>query len=867
MRPQAGSYTGWPVFFRSHVRKKRPPFPAGLLTRSLHGFMNPPSLAPVPPTPAEDAGRLLEQGLVQHRAGRLAEALQVYESLLSRFPEHADALHLTGEALYRQGRAKLALNYVNRAIAKSPHHFYFNTRATIFMHLGLANEAQQDLRRAIKAQANYPEAYVNLSAVYRQQKKFRQARDAAAEATRLAPQVPAAWNNAGAIDMEQDRFDDAIAQFQRALSLDARYAAAHKNIGKIRAHQKDWTAALASFEQAAADPLDVEASFMLSRALQNCGRQEDAIAPMQHAMRRWPAEARHKALSDPEGMAALYGVCGALEGASMRFAESAELYRLALESLPEHELLLNNLGTVNFRLGHFDTAIEVLKKALEVHPRQVLARCNLGVTYVMAGRSKAAIAEFEQCLRDDPGFMPAMVWMLGEKAHIADWNGVPELRARIAALLDDPANDQTVSSFILMSNYDDARRLMNWTRRSATLADRNTGIRPFADAGARRTAPRIRVGYYSFDFRNHPVAHLTAELYGLHDRGAFEVFVYSYGPDDGHPARARIAASAEHFVDMHGQSIQQMAERIREDEIDILIDLSGDTRGAKPQVMAYRAAPAQLMWLGYMGTSGTPSYDYLVSDNFLSPPGTEDCYTEKLLRLPETFQVIDSKRPVSPRKATRAEHGLPEDAFVLCNFSQSFKIQPETFDAWVRIVQGIPNAVLWLAQGPEGFEQNLRTQWDEAGLAPGRLIVSPRMPVDQHLARIGLADLFIDTFPYSSGATANDVLWSGVPLLALTGTTMVSRMAGSLLGAIGLPELVAANHAEYVRKAVHYATHPGELAALRARLAAAKAARRGYFDTPRFVRHLEDGFRQIAARHREGLPAAHIDVAPRPQEK
>jgi protein O-GlcNAc transferase len=829
--------------------------------------MNSPSLAPAPAASIGDAARLLEQGLSLHRMGRFAEAQQIYAVLLSHFPEHADALHLTGEALYRQGRPKLGLNYVNRAIAQSPHHFYFNTRATIFMHMGLLAEAQQDLRRALKALPNYPEAYINLSAVYRQQKKFRRAREAAGEATRLAPQAPAAWNNAGAIDMEQDRFDEAIGQFRQALKLDPTYVVAHKNIGKIRAHQKDWAQALTSLEQAQTEPPDFEAAYLLARALLGCGRNEDAIAPMQRAMRNASAEVRGKALSDPEGMAALYGVCGALEGVLMRFAEAGELYKLALESLPEHEALLNNLGTTNFRLGQYDSAIDILKKTLVLHPRQVLARCNLGVTYIMAGQSEAAIAQFEQCLRDDPDFMSAMVWLLGEKAHIANWDGVPELRARIAANLDSPHNAQGVSSFILMSNYDDPRRLRTWTERSATLADKTLNIKPFADAGARRTSPRIRVGYYSFDFRNHPVAHLTAELFAQHDRKDFEVFAYSYGPDDGHPARARITASVEHFVDMHGQSIQQMAERIREDEVDILIDLSGDTRGAKPQVMAYHAAPAQLMWLGYMGTSGTPSYDYLVSDNFLSPPGTEDCYTEKLLRLPETFQVIDTQRPVNPHKATRAEHGLPEDAFVLCNFSQSFKIQPETFDAWVRIVQGIPNAVLWLAQGPNGFEKNLRAHWEKAGLPAERLIVSPRMPVDQHLARIGLADLFIDTFPYSSGATANDVLWSGVPLLALTGTTMVSRMAGSLLGAIGLPELVATDHAAYVHKAIHYATHPGELAALRARLAAAKEARRGYFDTPRFVRHLEDGFRQIAARSRSGLAAAHVDVAPRPLEK
>lgn len=828
--------------------------------------MNPPSPAPAPAAPAEDAARLLEQGLALHRAGRFAEALQVYGQLLSRFAAHADAWHLAGEALYRLGRPRLALDHVNRAIAQSPHHFYFNTRATILMHLGLPAEAQQDLHRAIEARADYAEAHVNLSAVYRERKMFSQARAAAAEATRLAPQAPAAWNNAGAIDMEQDRLDEALGHFARALAIDPGHVAAHKNIGKIRAHRQDWAGALASLQQAQAGTPDFEASCLLARALTHCGRPEDAVAPMQRAMRHATPEVRAGALAQPEAMATLYGVCATLEGPAMRFAEAAELYRLALESMPEQEALLNNLGAANFRQGRYDAAIDVLERALALHPRQVLARCNLGVTFVMAGRSPEAIAQFEQCLRDDPGFMPAMVWLLGEKTHIARWDGLAELRARLAERLDDPANDQTVSSFVLLANYDDARRLKAWTQRSATLADRNLGIQPFADGRARRSSPRIRVGYCSFDLRNHPVAHLTAELFGLHERAAFEVFVYSYGPDDGHPVRARIAASAEHFVDLHGRSVRQMAERIREDELDILVDLSGDTRGARPQTMAYRAAPAQLLWLGYMGTSGTPNYDYLVSDPFLSPPGTEDCCTEKLLRLPETFQVIDTQRPVDARRPTRAEHGLPQDAFVLCNFSQSFKIQPETFAAWVRIVQGIPNAVLWLAQGPEGFERNLRAQWDATGLAPARLVVSPRLPLAQHLARIGLADLFVDTFPYGSGATANDALWSGVPLLALAGTTMVSRMAGSLLCAIGLPELVATDHDGYVRKAIRCATHPQELAALRARLVAARDARSGYFDTPRFVRHLEDGFRQIAARSRQGLPAAHIDVAPRPPE-
>lgn len=802
----------------------------------------------------------LEEGIAFHREGNLALAMQVYANLLAQKPDYADALHLMGEALYRQGRFKQALGYLNLAVSIAPHHFFLNTRANVLLAMGLLMEAQQDLKRALSQVPNYAEAYVNLSAVYRQQKKFRQAREAAANATRLMPDSPAAWNNAAAIDMEQGHFDEAIELFNHALQLAPNYTPAYKNIAKIRVHQSFWDLALAPLEKAAEDLNDLEAQYLLARAYRLHRRFEDAVPPLQRAMRNLSLEDRAAAMAGPYLAETLYAVCSELDGVLSRPAEAIELYQLALDALPNDLILSNNLGASNFRMGNYAEAIQVLTKTLEINPDLTLARVNLGVNQIMMGNPDAAIAEFERCLVTEPGHMGALGWLIGEKCNLARWDGLKDLRNQVAVSLDDPSKTEAINSFILLSNYEDVEQLHRWTKKAATQMYDSYGIQPLGVKGAGRAHKRIRLAYYSFDIRNHPVAHLTAELFGLHNRDEFEVFVYSYGPDDGHPVRARIVNSVEHFMDVQAASIKQMAERIRDDEIDILVDLSGNTRGAKPQLIAYRAAPVQVMWLGYIGTTGTNIYDYLIADSFVIPEGFEQHYEEKILRLPNTFQVTDSKRSQIDRAVRREDYGLPENAFIFCDFNQSFKIQPEMFAVWVRIMKRLPGSVIWLLQGHPSFEPNLRAEWERAGLSQERLIVSPRVPIEEHLARVALADLFIDTYPCGSGATANDVLWSGLPLLALAGSTMVSRMAGSLLRAVSLPELVASSYDDYFAKAVHYAEHPEELKVLRERLATNKLAH-PLFDTPRFVRNLEKGFKVMAQRAWTGQEPAHITVS------
>jgi protein O-GlcNAc transferase len=812
----------------------------------------------------EPAFATLEGGIELHRTGDYLGALQIYQQLLLLNPRHADALHLSGEALFRLGRRKEALDHLNLAISIAQHQFYFNTRANIFLDMGLLHEAQEDYKRALKHDQQYPEAYVGLSAVYRQQGKIRLAREAAAKSISLTPNSPAAWNNAAAIDMEQGQFDAAIDQFNKAIELDCECLPAYKNIGKIRVNQNYWDLALSPLEHAAKNAQDLEVQCLLARAYRLHRRFEEATEALLRALRGWSIDERRKAIEQNDTIETLYAVCSELDGVLGRHTEATELYALALEALPQHELFLNNMGTSKFHAGDYAAAIGILKQALAINPNQILARCNLGVNYIMTNDPDAAIVEFERCLEIDPMSSAALGWLIAEKCNIASWVGLPDIRERIKVNLDDNTKNDAINSFILLSNYDDPNQLLRWTRKASQQMFDPLGITSFNVSVKGRAGRRIRLAYFCFDIRNHPVAHLTAEMFGLHDKSKFEVFIYSYGPDDGHPVRARIASSVEHFVDVQTDSIKKIAERIRDDEIDILVDLSGNTRGAKPQLMAYRAAAVQVMWLGFIGTTGSSYYDYVIGDQFVIPDGFDQHYEEKVLRLPNTFQVTDSKRRTSTKVITRADSRLPEDAFVFCDFNQSFKIQPEMFEVWCRIIKAVPNSVLWLLQGHPSFERNLRIEWAKQGLDDSRLVMSGRVPVEEHLARVGLADLFIDTYPCGSGATANDVLWMGLPLLSLAGGTMVSRMAGSLLNAVGAPELVTHSYAEYEQKAVYLATHLDELAAIRNRMKDARATC-PLFDTKRFVRNLDRGFEEVSLLARAGLAPKAITVVEDPQ--
>jgi predicted O-linked N-acetylglucosamine transferase (SPINDLY family) len=358
------------------------------------------------------------------------------------------------------------------------------------------------------------------------------------------------------------------------------------------------------------------------------------------------------------------------------------------------------------------------------------------------------------------------------------------------------------------------------------------------DFSARGVQKRLRVGYLAWGFHRHAMANRMAQLFEHHDRGRFEVFAYAYGPDDGSATRARLRGASEHFVDVSQESYFAAARRIYGDGIDILVDLTGYTFGARPQILAPRPAPIQVNWLGYPGTMGADWVDYLIADPFIISREQEPFYAERVVRLPDCYQINDRNREISDRVPSRKECGLPEQGLVFCCFNQACTILPETFDRWMRILRGVPGSVLWLAEANPRATENLRRAATERGVAAERLVFASRRDLPEYLAQYRLADLALDTYPYTSHATASDALWMGCPLVTRAGETFASRVAGSILINAGLRELVTQSAADCERKVLELATSPGRLKEIRGRLQASRDTC-ALFDAPRFVRNLE----------------------------
>jgi predicted O-linked N-acetylglucosamine transferase (SPINDLY family) len=371
------------------------------------------------------------------------------------------------------------------------------------------------------------------------------------------------------------------------------------------------------------------------------------------------------------------------------------------------------------------------------------------------------------------------------------------------------------------------------------------------------------VAYISRDFRLHPVAFLMAEVLELHDRTRFDILAVNYGParpDD--PMQQRIRAGVDGFLDLAHHTDREIAQACRELRVDVAVDLTGFTEGARSGIFAARAAPVQVLYLGYLGTSGTPQYDYLISDPVLITPDTRACYDEHLMVLP-SYQANDRQRPRPPLHTSRSELGLPDDAVVLCCFNNPSKITPAMFQLWIAILQQVPGAVLWLLEEDPAAAVNLRRHADASGVGAHRLVFAQRAPRELYLERLQMADLFLDTLPYNAGTTASDALWMGLPVVTQQGQSFCGRMAASLLTAAGLPQLIAQDAQGYVDTAVRLALAPTERSALRQQLQDQRVSM-PLFDAPRFTRHLERAYGEAHRLRSAGEPPRDIHIAASP---
>jgi protein O-GlcNAc transferase len=497
------------------------------------------------------------------------------------------------------------------------------------------------------------------------------------------------------------------------------------------------------------------------------------------------------------------------------------------------------------KLGQFDNARKTLQEALARNPATADLHLQLATVAERLGDDAAAAKAYENALRLQPGNGPALAQLLFLRKRLCDWHDLANLQTRFRDGVAAGNPFLTPFSFLSdpSSRTDQKRCAENWSA-------------PFARPDARRlasTGRRLRIGYLSGDFHDHPTAVLTAGVFEAHDRSRFEILGYSTGPADGSALRARVVVAFDHFVDAHEKPPDALAERIRADGIDILVDLKGHTSGASPlPVLARRPAPLQAHWLGYPGTLGTPFIDYLIGDPIVTPFDDAPDYSETLVQLPWSYQSNDRSRIIAPAP-TRAELGLADGATVFCCFNNAYKLNPGVLDAWASVLTAVPRSMLWLMVrgNRDPAVSNLRREATARGIAAERLVFATRRPHAEYLALYRRADLFLDTWPYNAHTTASDALWAGCPVVTWRGETFAGRVAASLLRAAGMSELVAENVDSYIAKAVALAGDPVRLAALRLHLEGPGRAS-PLFDVAAFTRALETAYLAMVDQHRAG---------------
>ena len=540
-----------------------------------------------------------------------------------------------------------------------------------------------------------------------------------------------------------------------------------------------------------------------------------------------------------------------------RFDEALAYYDKVLCLQSDYEKALYNKGNTLHKLKRYDEAIAHYDKALSLNSDNPEALSNKGLTLHELKRYDEAIAHYDKAL----SLKADIDWVYGNLVHtqmkICSWSGLVDDSSNISKKVW--AKEKVATPFSLLAMNDDA--LLHKKCSEIFAQDKYTVNSALGPISKRANNKKIRIAYFSPDFRSHPVSFLTSELFEIHNRGSFEVFAFSLqkSPIEDE-TNLHLRHSFDRFIDVEKMSDSEIAQLARELEVDIAIDLAGLTQYSRTGIFSYRAAPIQVNWLGYAGTIGADFIDYIVADKTIIPESHHQFYTEKVMYLPDTYMVDDSKRIPSSRVFIRKECGLPDNAFVFCCFNNDYKFNPQVLDGWSRILLAVDNSVLWISENNEHFKANIATEFEMRGIDSNRIIFAQRVELmADHLARSSLADLFLDTHPYNAHTTALDSLKTSVPVLTLMGQSFASRVAASLLNAIDLPELITNTQEEYEALAIELAMNPKKLADIKLRLTNNRVTT-PLFNTPLFTKNLEAAYIKMMERYQADLKPDHISI-------
>jgi protein O-GlcNAc transferase len=785
----------------------------------------------------------LQRGLSALRAGNLDDAGRLFHDFLRVHPRHVGALNLLGIVLIQRGRFAEAENY---------------------------------LRLALQENAGSDSTLYNYGIVLKALNRPAEALQRFSQALALNPGAAETWNNRGTVLNDLKRYDEAVGDFVKAIELQPRYAEAFCNKGKSLALCKRPHEALAAFEQAAALKPDLaEAWVGHGGTLVDLKCYDASLADYERALALQPAMTEawlgrgnalarlrrydealvcyDKAVALKADLAEAWLGRGNVLTDLKRYEPALAAFDKALAVKPGLGEAWLGRGNVFADLGRYDDAFAAFDRALALRSDLAEAWSSRGNAFTKLQHYDEAFAAYDRAVRLDPDLPYVAGLRLNAKLYMSDWTGLETDVAELLAMVRDgkPASTPFVLLAIPSSPADQLQCARRYVQDQPAV--------PSIWRGEIYRHDRIRLAYLSNNFHESAMAYLLAGMFERHDRSRFEVTAISFGAERASPMRRRLKDAFEHFVDVAGNTDQEIAELLGRSEIDIAVDLMGFTADNRLDVLARRAAPIQVNYMGYPGTMGAPYIDYIIADRTVIPEHDLACFSEQAVFLPDSYFITDDRLVVSDRTPTRAQCGLPESGFVFCCFNSNYKITPAIFDIWMRLLGAVDGSVLWLLEASPTATANLQREARHRGIAPERLIFAGKMPMAGHLARHRLADLCLDTLPCNAHTTATDALWAGLPVVTCLGSSFVARVAASLLRAAGLPELVAETLEGYEALALRLACDAALLGAVKAKLGASRDTC-PLFDTGRATRAMEAAYAGMWEHHQSGRPAASFAV-------
>ena len=710
--------------------------------------------------------------------------------------------------------------------------------------LGQFESAKGIYQLILSANPKNVDALQLLGTLYSQEKNYSEGVRLLKIALKINPLIPNAHNNLGSALRSLKKFDEALASYDKAISIAPDYAEAHNNRGNALLELKKFDEALASYDKAISIAPNFAEAFLQRGALKiELKIIEEGLLDLEIAAKLNPNDAE------------IYNHIGNGLLELRQFEIAIAMYSKATELDQSNPKYHCNLGALYERVNQLDAALISFENATSISQEFALAYYNAGLVQFKLRRFDDSIRNLEKAYELNSAMPYLQGALLHAKMYICNWTNLEQQSQEILEGLN--SGKKTSAPFPLIPLTDSAEIQYTCAQIWAnTYCAINNTLGPPGNCGSNS---KIRIGYFSADFHNHATTYLISELFELHDKDKFEIYGFSFGPIIQDEMRQRVKSSFAQFFEVGNLTDPEIAKLAREMNLDIAIDLKGYTQDNRSGIFSYRAAPVQINYLGYPGTMGSSVFDYIVADYTLIPQDSQKYYSEKIIYMPNSYQINDRQRLISEAPVSRLRNNIPENAFVYCSFNNNYKITPEIFKSWMTILSTVPDSVLWLLGDNLLSQENLKKHAKELDVDPSRLIFAERLPLDEHLARHRLANLFLDTTPCNAHTTASDALWSGLPVLTQVGEAFASRVAASLLSAIGLPELITQTSQEYEAMAIHLATHPEALKNLKDKLEENRLSG-PLFNSKKFTGHLEEAYEAAYARYVRGLNAENLMI-------